>query len=121
MKQSSSLQAVQQKIFLFAIVLLTIIFIAFGALLLFTSLDDVPSLYYYLAGVILIFGGMLTIKPEPKANLVIPFITTLVGMYSLARGAGLIESPWLMRAAGLASWLAAGVIVYVGLSLQRQS
>lgn len=107
--------AKMKKLFYFSLaILLSIILIWFGSKFLFFTGDAVNSTQLFVFGVALVIGGILMLSlPELSKNWRAGALLVAAGFYFFARASGEIEMPWLARIIGIASWLAAALLLYI--------
>ncbi len=99
--------------FIFACSFVLAFFLVWFGLYLLTFNQTLSSGVYYLLAIISILTGVFTITNASKAALMVFGSLMLVGFYFIARGNGFLEAAWLSRLAGLASLVAACLVVYI--------
>lgn len=95
-------------------VLASLALIAFGSVFLFmTSYRFSGAEYLIFGAVLLILSVFIVSSPDVKKYWWAALLLTVNAIYFLARATGGISQPWLARIIGVASWLAALLLIYV--------
>lgn len=107
--------ALMKRLFYFSVaVLFSIILIWFGAKFIFWSEDSFTPAEFFFFGMLLVLGGIFFLSANGlKKDWWVGVLLTLIGFYFFGRASDTIKLPWLAKVLGLASWAAAGILLYV--------
>ncbi len=105
-----------QKAFYFSVAVLVAILLFWlgGRLLFLTTTGSFDGVLYIVSGLLVLLGGICMLTAlTMKWHWQIAGVLLLLGVYLLARATGSIAEPWLARVLGVASWLAACIVLYI--------
>lgn len=97
----------------FAVGLLTAAFFVWFGLRLLLANSITSDTILFIFGIASTLAGVFALSGKFSGRVVASLLLIAVGMYFFARAWGFVENSWLIRLLGLASILAAGVVVYV--------
>lgn len=104
---------IKENIVFFLSVLLAGFLVWFGFRFLFLSSGSISPEQHFIVGTIFVLSGIfLLINENISKRYIYGSILVAVGFFDLARAADIVDYPWIARAIGLASWIAATMIVY---------
>lgn len=108
-------EARMKKLFYFSLaILLGLVLFWFGSKFLFFPNDRLSDTQLFWSGLLVSMGGVLMLSSPDFRNVwKISLLIIVTGLYFFARAAGVIEMPWLARILGVASWLAALLMLYI--------
>jgi hypothetical protein len=106
-------EELMKRLFYFSVgMLFSLLLVVFGSRMLFYPADDINGLVLLLLGLGLVLGSVFIFIPSYSDWRLFVLIIG-IGFYFCIRAAGGIDIPWLARLLGIASWIAAAILLYI--------
>jgi hypothetical protein len=112
--------SLKQFLILVGAMIINIFLVWFGAKLLFTQ-NLVTDTQLFWLGFASTIAGVFALSSNFKMKGKLGAILVLLGVYYFARADGIIKGAWLARLLGLASILAAAILLYIALPPNKDS